>query len=105
MFPQESFRKIVDIILIDYKFEFPTTLAMIGVNGAYMVARFELSGTAVKTIALTGKAKNLRFPINTMFVDARGKAAHVLFKKSVKDGDLTLYDVWPETPPVGWPKA
>lgn len=105
MFPEEGFKKIVEMILIDHQFEFPITFVMIGVNGSILAARFEMAKGEFKTNILTGKPKHLRFPINTMFVDAKGKAAHVCFERSGQYGNLTRCLGQPEMPPIGWPKA
>lgn len=105
MFSEETFKKIMEAILIDCRFKFPITFVMIGVNGAIMAARFKMAGDKLKTDVLYGRAKNLRFPINVMFADAEGKAAHVLFKNPKEDGDLKRLFNLSETPPIGWPKA
>jgi hypothetical protein len=94
MFPEESFRKIFQTILVDHNFKFPIHYVMIGINGAFLNGRFELApAKKFSSILLNGKAKNLRFPINTMFVDSKGDAAHVLFKKTLKSGELNHLEV------------
>lgn len=105
MFPKEGFRKIMEMILIDHGFEFPITFVMIGVNGAFLIARFEMIGQEFKEKVLTGKAKNLRFPINTMFVDAKGRAAHVSFERSGEYGKLMHCLGQSEPSSIGWPRA
>lgn len=91
--------------MVDHKFEFPITFVMIGINRAIMAARFEMINGKLKINILNGKAKNLRFPINTMFVDAKGKAAHVCFERSGQHGDLTRCLGQIEAAPIGWPRA
>lgn len=100
------------LALFEHNFEFPVILVMIGVNGAHLIAKFELSSvngkltttSEFKQTVLTGEAKNLRFPINTMFVDAKGMAAHVCCKRPDKWGDLTFFPGDPNAPAVPWEK-
>ena len=97
MIPEKEISKII-LALFEKKFEFPMTLVMIGINGSHLVAKFEMLTiteknvvtTKFKNSVLSGKAENLRFPINAMFVDARGIAAHILIKNADKLGDLTF---------------
>lgn len=103
----------VILALFEHNFEFPVILVMIGVNGAYLAAKFELSSvggkltttTEFKQTVLTGEAKNLRFPINTMFVDAKGMAAHVCAKTPDKWGELTFFPGESDVPPATWEKS
>jgi hypothetical protein len=114
MFPEEAFKKIVEMIFIDYKFEFPITFAMVGMKG-FLVWKFELAMAIgeLKTTAkfestvLAGKAKSLRFPINMMIVDSRGEAIHILFKAPSEINKVTRCQVEqpPPTDPINWPKA
>lgn len=105
MFSEESF-KIIGAMFIEYNFQWPISWAMIGVNGAFLTGRFELSiiGKKFKSTVLSGKAKKLRFPINAMFVDAKGKAAHVAFLRTGEVGETTPFNI-SKTPSISWPKA
>ncbi len=42
---KETIQKIFEKILIDYNFQFPISWVWIGVNGAFLTGRFELSKT------------------------------------------------------------
>jgi hypothetical protein len=108
-------KKIVEAIFLDHKFEFPITVALIGVRG-YLVAKFELDMTSdkskttatFKSTILAGKAKDLRFPINLIFADSVGRAAHICFKRPDEFGDLMFFPVeskMPSMDSVNWSKA
>ncbi len=112
MSPKIELEKIVGAIFLDRKFEFPVTLVMIGVKG-YMVARFELATASEKSkvttkfesTVLAGRAKDLRFPINVMFVDSLGRAAHIYIKRPDELGSLTFLPIEIEARPISWPKG
>lgn len=91
MFKQAQFQMLAEEIFLKHHFELPVSFAMIGVNGAFLTGRFELSffQTKFRAILLSGKAKDLRFPINMLLVDKTGKAAHTSFERSDKPVDLT----------------
>lgn len=111
MSPKIELEKIVGTIFLDRKFEFPVTLAMIGIRG-HIVARFEMRTASEKnkttmkfeSTILAGKAKDLRFPTNVMFVDSAGRAAHVCIKRPDEGGSLTFLPIESEAPPISWPK-
>ncbi len=108
MFTEENLKKIFLTILFDFYFQFPISWVWIGVNGAFLTGRFELSKTKeFKSIVLSGKAKKLRFPINAMLVDAKGEAAHVLLKRSGEVDKVTRcrVDEAPPIAPLNWSKA
>lgn len=44
-----------------------------------------------KCVILGGRGKDLRFPINCMFVDGKGDAAHVVFRMSGEPSEITLW--------------
>jgi len=108
MLTKESLQKIFKKILIDYNFQLPVSWVWIGVNGAFMTGRIEFSEASkeFKSILLSGKPRKLRFPVNVMFVDARGEAAHVLFK-GTGGADEVNHCRFEEPPgPISnWPKA
>lgn len=83
-FSEEGIKKAVEIMFIDYGFELPMSWAMIGINGTFLIGRIELSiiSKKIKVTVIHGKANRLRFPINAMFVDAKGKVAQVTFKRT-----------------------
>jgi hypothetical protein len=106
---QEGIQKIFKMILVDYKFELPVSWVWIGVNGAFLTGRIEFSkrDKELKSIILSGKAKKLRFPVNVMLVDAKGDAAHVLFRGSGEVDKVTRCRVDEPSPvgPPNWAKA
>ena len=108
MFTQESVQRALEIILIDYNFQFPIHWVWVGINGAFLIGRFEIqkSGEKLKSILLTGKPKKLRFPVNIMLVDARGEAAHILLH-SDNFGKVIRCRVDEPSPiaPLNWPRA
>jgi hypothetical protein len=90
MFSEESIRKVFEIMLVQYQFELPMSWAIIGVNGTFLTGKFEASITGqFRSTVLSGKANRLRFPINCLFVDRKGKAALVAFSKSSEIGKVT----------------
>ena len=95
VFPEEGFKKIFEMMFIEHDFKLPMSWVLIGVNGAFLTGRFELSiiGKKFKCIVLNGKANRLRFPINAMFVDAKGKAAHVSFLRTGETGEITPFNI------------
>jgi len=98
MFKPEQFQKIAEEIILKHRFEFPISWVMIGVNGAFLTGRWELSipQKQFRSLTLSGKAKKLRRPINMMLVDRIGKAFHVLFKKGDEPIDLTNLRIEPQ---------
>lgn len=84
MFLEEGMKKMFEIIFIDYGFKLPTSWVLIGINGTFLTGRVELSiiGKKIKTTVINGKANRLRFPINAMFVDAKGKVAQITFLRT-----------------------
>jgi len=84
VFSEEGIKKALEIMFIEYGFELPLSWVLIGINGTFLTGRFELSiiGKKFKTTVINGKANRLRFPINAMFVDAKGKVAHVTFLRT-----------------------
>ena len=102
---QECFKKI----LTEYNLQFPLSWVWIGVNGAFLTGRFELSRSDVKlkSIHLSGKAEKLRPPVNAMIVDARGYAVHIFFGSSGEVSKMTYLcvDEPPPIAPLNWPKA
>ncbi|MFB3887619.1 MAG: hypothetical protein ACE144_20565 [Thermodesulfobacteriota bacterium] len=111
MAPKIELQEIVGMIFKDNEQEFPVTLVMVGIRG-YLVAKFEMrtasekNKTTIKfeSTVLAGKAKDLRFPINVMFVDSAGKAAHVFIETADKAGSLTFLSSKFEAPLTPWPK-
>lgn len=84
MFSEEGIIKAVEVMFNEKGFELPMSFVLIGINGTFLTGRFELSiiGKKFKTILINGKANRLRFPINAMFVDAKGKVAQVTFLRT-----------------------
>jgi hypothetical protein len=109
--PKIEIENIVGMIFLEHKFEFPITVVMIGIRG-YLVAKWELATASGKNkvtakfenIVVAGKAKDLRFPINTMLVDSTGKAAHFCIKRPNEIGSLTFLPIESEVPSIPWPK-
>ena len=94
MFKTDDLEKAICKLFVDYDFQFPIHLVMIGINGAFLNVKLNLSKTgAFSHIILTGRARDLRFPINSMFVDAKGDAAHILFKGSGEPDEITRLKV------------
>jgi hypothetical protein len=80
MWPEEGIKKAFETMVFKHEFECPLSVAMIGVNGAFLTARFKMSMVdGFQSIVLDGKASKLRFPINCLIVDQKGKAAHIAF--------------------------
>lgn len=103
---EKGIKKAIELMFFEYGFEFPLSWVLIGVNGAFLTGRFESPNRKeFKYTVLNGKANRLRFPINAMFVDAKGKAAHISFERSGAPGPLTRCAGQAETPPINWPKA
>jgi len=102
---KESFKKI----LTEYNFQFPLSWVWIGVNGAFLTGRFELSkgDLKLKSIHLSGRAQKLRPPVNAMVVDARGYAVHILFKSFGEVSKITYchVDEAPPIAPLNWSRA
>ena len=113
MINKETFIEVFKIILIDYDFRLPISWVWIGVNGAFMTGRIEISkgSKELRSVTLSGNPKKLRFPVNVMFVDATGNAAHVLFKGPGQANEvnrLHVDDPPPATPsgsPISFGKA
>jgi hypothetical protein len=113
MVRRESIQKIFRMILIDYNFELPITWVWIGVNGAFLTGRIERSrwSEELGSVVLSGNPKKIRFPVNAMLVDAKGQAAHVLFKETGEVDGVNRLRVdepkpaVPPSPPTGWGKA
>jgi hypothetical protein len=90
MFPEENLRKVFEIIILEHGFEFPLSWVMVGINGTFLTGRFEILIIGkVKSTIINGKANKLRFPINCMIVDRRGKAAHIVFSRTDEAGEIT----------------
>jgi hypothetical protein len=107
MFTKESIHEIFKKILIEYKFQLPISWVWIGVNGALLTGRIEMSrwSKEFRSVTLSGNPKKLRYPVNVMLVDARGEAAHVLFKGTGEADEINRcrVDEPPPAIPPGWP--
>ncbi len=85
---EKELQRIVEEILLKHHFEFPVYWVMVGVNGALFAGKFEISisgngsscGATFRTVTVSGKVKNLHFPINMMLVDKTGKSALTSFR-------------------------
>jgi hypothetical protein len=108
MFTKENIHEILKKILIDYKFQLPIAWVWVGVNGVFLTGRIEVSkgSKEFRSVTLSGNPKKLRFPVNVMFVDSRGQAAHVL-SRGAGEGDDELnrlrVDEPPPAGPLAWP--
>ncbi|MBM4277276.1 MAG: hypothetical protein FJ130_05240 [Deltaproteobacteria bacterium] len=96
MFSDEGIRKAFEKIFLGYGFEFPMSFVLVGINGTFLTGRFEVSFITKKfrTTVVSGKANKLRFPINAMIVDAKGKVAHIEFVRKGGQDENTNIDIW-----------
>jgi hypothetical protein len=89
MFPEEGIKKALETMLFKHEFELPFTFVMIGANGAFLTGRFEGSIIDGPQITVEGEASKLRFPINLLIVDQKGKAGHVAFSMTGEEKKVT----------------
>ncbi len=109
MFKPEQLVGVFKEIVLEHKFEFPIHWVMVGAGGVFLTGKLTFSILRLKLdfSILSGRAKDLRFPINMMLVDKTGKAAHVLFKRAGEAHELNRLGVDeppPEVPPP-WPSG
>jgi hypothetical protein len=95
MFIHNQFQKVVEEIFFKYSFELPFTWIMMGVNGAIFAGSWYLSivDNEFKTLIVSGRPEDLRFPINMMVMDKNWRIAHILFEKPDGPIDLTNFQV------------
>lgn len=84
MFKTDDLTEVIVSLFVKYNFQYPLHLVMVGINEAFVNLKFNPN-----CVILAGRAKDLRFPINCMFVDGKGDAAHVLFKMSGEPSEIT----------------
>jgi hypothetical protein len=89
MFSEDSIKKVLETMLFKYEFELPFSFVLIGVNGAFLTGRIEASIIDGAQITVEGEANKLRFPINLMIVDQKGKAGHVAFLMTGEEKEVT----------------
>jgi hypothetical protein len=89
MFPEDSIKKVLETMLFKHEFELPFSFVLIGVNGAFLTGRIGASIIDGPQITIEGEASKLRFPINLMIVDKKGKAGHVAFSMTGEEKEVT----------------
>ena len=89
MFPEEGVKKALETMLFKHEFELPFTFVLIGVNGTFVTGRIEASIIDGPQITVQGEATKLRFPINLMICDSKGKAGHVAFSMTGEEKKVT----------------
>jgi hypothetical protein len=89
MFPEEDIKKALEEMLFKHEFELPLTFVLVGVNGTILTGRIEVSIIDGPQITVKGEASKLRFPINLMIIDQKGKAGHVAFSMTGEEKEVT----------------
>jgi len=90
MFSDEGIKKAIETLVFKHEFEFPFSFVLIGVNGTFLTARLESSIVDGPRFTVhEGEANKLRFPINCLIVDRKGKAAHVAFLMTGEENKVT----------------
>jgi hypothetical protein len=89
MFAEEDIKKALGTMLFKHEFELPFSFVLIGVNGTFVTGRIEPSIVDGPQVIVAGEASKLRFPINLMIVDQKGKAGHVAFSMTGEEKEVT----------------